>query len=281
MTNKNEESTSYHQPRNRWMGLILVLTAVLGWLLSTGGLAGLWLSHRPVKQTILDMLNLASGSIESTYQILAVLDDSLVQAERGLRQVNATLNNFSNSLEGTTQILAGISNILSSEFDQILSNTVTSMEALEKTSVLIDNTLAFVSAIPFFGGSQYKPEVPLSQSVAGIKKDLQEMPRALDNVSQQLDSTSESLSPIPQDLNSMGSQLSQIETNLADARSILSDYKISLASFQSQITTLKKSLPLAIDTAYGVLTLLLVWIGLAQFGLFTQGLERLRPQRNA
>ncbi len=208
-------------------------------------------------------------------RVLPVPLGKVSEPEGSLSEVDQTLNGFSSVLGNTSGVLEGVSQILAEEFIGILNDTAAGMEGLERTSRLIDNTLAFISAIPFIGGNQYQPEIPLAQSVANIRRDLEGMPPAMREISSQLRQTAGALQPLPTALDNLAAQLTGIRENLAASRQQLDEYRLIIESYQAQLEGFQKILPNAIAGLYAGLSLLLVWIGLAQIGLFTQGLERL------
>lgn len=259
----------------KFLAVLLISTAVLGWLISLSGLVLLWASYRPVRQTVTEVLEVTSGALQVSSQTIVLLENSLVQAEESLAEVYTTLNGFSVVMETTAGVLEGVSQVLGDEFIRILRDTSTGMQGLERTSRLIDNTLAFISSIPFFGGSQYQPEVPLAESVASIRRDLEGMPTALEQVSTQLKDTADGLQPLPAAMSNLTAQLAGIQNNLSQTRRQLDEYQAIIDSYQSKLERLKTILPAVMSGLYAGISILLVWIGLAQIGLFTQGLERL------
>jgi hypothetical protein len=71
----------------------------------------------------------------------------------------------------------------------------------------------------------------------------------------------------------MASDIGLIATSVGQAQSVLGQYKDVVAQLQSSATWISDSLP---DWVYWLrlgLSLLLVWLGIAQFALITQGWE--------
>ncbi len=62
------------------IALILMGTAVFGWLISLSGLILLWTSYRPVRQTAMDILEATSGALEVSSQTIVLLENTLIQA---------------------------------------------------------------------------------------------------------------------------------------------------------------------------------------------------------
>lgn len=275
----NETKGSRAPWLRRFIGLILIITAVFGWLLSLGGIAALWSSKPVVTTTSIDLVDSITISLDATEQMLAVLNLSLQQAKSSLDQVASTLDDFGKTIGATSSVLQSISDIIGNDFVDLLNNTVAGLGAMEKTSQLIDNTLIFVSAIPFFGGSQYRPEVPLSTSVAGLSADLKEMPVSLMQISQEMETTATSLEPVPGSLQVLSAELTQVKVNLENAEKLTVEYQRIIDDYQGRLAAFQSSLPGIIQNLFLVITLFILWVAFAQIGLFTQGLERLRENQ--
>lgn len=263
----------------KFLAVLLVSAAILGWLISLSGLVLVWASYRPVRQTLTEVLEVTSGALQVSSQTMLLVEDSLLQAEVGLEQVQTTLNGFSSVIETTSGVLEVVSRVVGDEFNGILRDTVNAMEGLEKTSRLIDDTLGFISSVPFFGGSQYQPETPLAESVASMRQDLEGIPPALEQVSNRLEDTADGLQPLPGTIDNLNTQLAGIQNNLSQTQRQMDEYQAVIESYRSQLERLKIILPAVITGLYIGISILLVWIGMAQVGLFTQGLERLKTKQ--
>jgi methyl-accepting chemotaxis protein len=259
---------------------VLIGSAVLGWLISLSGLVLLWLSYQPVKSTATEVLEVTEGALEVSSQTIVLLENSLLSAEASLGEVQTTLNGFSSVIGNTSTVLEVISQVLQDELIQILRDTSTGLEGLEKTSRLIDNTLNFISSVPFIGSSQYQPETPLAESVASIRKDLQGLPPAMDKVSSELSQTASSLQSLPEAMDNLTLQLTAIQENLKKSRNQMDEYHLIIQSYQNKLERFKNNLPVFISGSYVIISVLFVWIALAQIGLFNQGMEHLTRSRN-
>ena len=262
--------------KSRFIGSLLILTAVFGWLLSLAWIAGLWYVRPAVTGAAVAMMDTAAVSLEASQQLLVIVDDSLTQADASLGQINSMLSEFSLVMGSTSEVLHNVSVILENDLPAVINGTIQGLKGLEQTTLLVDNTLNLLSAIPFFGGDRYRPEVPLNQSVAQISRDLSELPDSISDIGTQLNQTSDSLEPIPATLDDLVRELTQVKTSLTEAERVLGQYDQVISGTLTQITTLRESLPRFIDGVFIAVTLLAAWIALAQIGLFTQGMERLR-----
>lgn|GEM_PF-3911039 len=232
---------------------------------------------RPVLRTsILNTVDTISVSLDASQEILKVVDSSIVQADSSLTDLIGMLSEVSLVLESTTGLMLNVSDILVDDLAPVINGTIQGLRGLEKTTLLVDNTLLLVSSIPFFGGERYRPTTPLNQSISQISKDLAEMPVSIRQISVQLDNTSEGLHPILETLNQLSADLSVVQSNLESASFDISEYQLVISEAQTRIYAFQDAFPVYLDGVYIGITLMAVWIVLAQIGLFTQGLEKLR-----
>jgi len=259
--------------------ILMLGTAVFGWLISLSGLVLLWMSYQPVKSTATEVLEVTEGALEVSSQTIVLLENSLLVSEASLREVQTTLSGFSSVIGNTSTVLEVVSRVLGEELTQILRDTSSGLESLETTSRLIDNTLGFISSIPFIGGSQYQPDTPLAESVSSIRKDLDGLPLALNKVSSELSQTASSLQSLPEAMDNLSLQLTAIQENLKKSRNQLNEYHLIIQTYQNKLERFKNNLPVLLTSSYVVISVLLLWIALSQIGLFHQGIEHLTRSR--
>ncbi len=269
-------AASMPRRKSRFIGVLLILTAVFGWLLSLGWIVGTWYARPAITGAAVGIMDTVAVSLEASQQLLVIVDDSLAQADASLGQINSMLSEFSLVMGSTSEVLHNVSGVLENDLPAVINGTIQGLRGLEQTTLLVDNTLNLLSAIPFFGGDRYRPEVPLNQSVARISRDLSDLPDSISNIGTQLNQTSESLEPIPASLDDLVIELNRVKTSLSEAENVLGQYEQVISNTSTQINTLREGLPRFIDGVFIAVTLLAAWIALAQIGLFTQGMERLR-----
>jgi hypothetical protein len=74
----------------------------------------------------------------------------------------------------------------------------------------------------------------------------------------------------------MGQGIGEAGTSLESAQSVLEDYQEIVSDLQETLSSVGESLPGWLHTLRWSLTLVLVWLGVAQLGLITQGWDLLR-----
>lgn len=264
------------RPGAKFIGIILILTAIFGWIFSLAGLAStLWVRPHLISYATSGVRTLQS-TLTSTNDLLEVVDSSLTSATSGLIAVVDTLNGFSDTLDSTSAVMESISTVVSTDLSKVVDSTIAAMDGLEATTRMVDSTLNLLSAVPFFGGAAYKPETPLNESIADISTSMEDMPVSLEAIGTQLEGTAETLQPIPASLSSLTKELDSINASLENAHQIVDQYQTSLTNIDERLTSITANIPLIVNVIVFSIFGLLLWVFLAQFGLFTQGLERMR-----
>ena len=79
----------------------------------------------------------------------------------------------------------------------------------------------------------------------------------------------------------MVESVSEISASLENARTVLVEYQAVVADLQSLVTRTRQGLPQWLWWLRIGLSLILAWLGLAQIGLLTQGLELIGRSRKS
>lgn len=276
MSETVEKQAKKHFVGSRIIGIVLMIAAVFGWIISLAGIYGLvWVRPRAISATNSGLQTLRI-TLKATNNLLGVIDSTLVSANSGLDAVSETLHGFGRSLQATSDVMDSVSTTLTVDIDKVLKTTIKAMDGLEATTRMVDTTLNLVSAIPFLGLNSYSPTTTLSSSVSSISKSMTSMPTSFDLIGNDLKTTSKVMQPIPDSLTKLTGELANIQTSVASAQNIVRQYQTSLTDLQKNVENAIPFAPTAINIIFGAILALMIWVFLAQIGLFTQGLERMR-----
>ena len=138
-----------------------------------------------------------------------------------------------------------------------------------------------VTTIPLLGLDRYDPEVPLSEGVMEVASSLDGIPRSLSKAQEGLVSASDSLETMQTEIDGLSGEVGQIGMTLEGSRAVIQEYQAVVAEMQGMVSMVQQGLPQWLNWARWGLWLLLIWLGIAQFGLITQGWELVaRSRRN-
>jgi uncharacterized YccA/Bax inhibitor family protein len=94
-----------------------------------------------------------------------------------------------------------------------------------------------------------------------------------------LNTTADNLARIETDVAGMADNIGQIDTSLAGAQSVIDQYQGVVRELQAELATIREGLPRWLHWLRWGISLTLVWLGIAQLGLLSQGLEMVVADR--
>ncbi len=264
----------------RMTGIFLIIAAVLGWGVSVGGAVLAWKVKPAAESALLSSVDLLDRSLAISNDMLGVADTSLEQAEKSVTLLGATIDDVADTLQTTSEMTASIAGIFGDSLGSVVSKTQQALGTMEASAKLVDDTLGFISAIPFMR-IDYDPNMPLAASVADISDSLDPLPENLTAVQGDMENTSENLGSMDKNISGLQESILGTQKNLQDARGIVQSYQEVLEETQQKIANFRDKLPFWMNVTVWGLTIFFVWLVIAQAGLLMQGLEMLQRDRMA
>jgi hypothetical protein len=186
------------------------------------------------------------------------------------------------AIDGTAPVLDSVTSLIGQQLPSTIEATQSALESVASSAKVVDDVLAMVTAFPLLRMDRYSPDVPLNQGLLEVSSSLNDVPASLKAAETGLSATSGSLVQVKDDFDVMAASIGEISTSLDSAQSVLDQYQDVVGGLQDQLGSLRRSLPNWLHTARLGLSLVLIWLGIAQIGLMTQGwdlIERSRRRR--
>ena len=259
---------------SRLTGVIYVVGALFGLLISIGGLAVLWSTKSAVTRTVTDTVELASRTLDATRITIQVVSDSLEQASTNLDLIHEIIGDVASSLQDSNGLLTTTAGLVGNDMVSFVEETQASLATVQTSARLVDDTLRFISGIPFIGG-RYRPEVPLQDSVAEVSNSLEPLPESFNKIRRELDVSAANLDVVQREVELLGEQVQEIDTSLSEAIDVVDRYRLILVDLRDRLDVLERYLPAALNTIYLGSTAVLIWIFITQLGLLLHGIEML------
>lgn len=261
------------QQLKRVTGLLLIAAAALGLVLALVGLVGVW-SYKNRLATLLDgQVGLAISVLDTTSQGLTVAGTALQTTQSTVQTLNDTVQVLAKSITDTLPLMDSLSRILGRDLPQTIEATQTSLQAAQASAKIIDDVLKILTAIPFFPGKPYNPDIPLNVALADVSTSLDEMPAAFRAMESNIRKTNVNLSLVQGNVDRVSGEVTQVQTSLEQASRIIVQYQDAADGLKGQLVHLQTKIPLVINLSAIFMTLFLLWMAIAQLGLLTQGLE--------
>lgn len=266
----------------RILGVLLILAAVGGLIFSIAALVGIWQVEPNLTTSLQTTITLLSDTLETTSQGLVVTNAALQTSVDTIGNLQSTLETTAKVIQSTNPMVDDIAALMSDKLPETIAATQQSLNTARDSAQVIDALLQSLSSLPLIGASiGYSPEVPLSEALGEVAASLTELPNSFASMEENLRTTQSNLQTFEADMTVMATSIGQIQQSVAQYEQVVTGYQNSINQVQSQLETLSASLPQIVRGLVLGLTAFLVWMAIAQLGLFTQGWELLteRPRR--
>jgi hypothetical protein len=264
----------------RIAGIALIVAGVAGLAFSILGLVVLDRVHERVEPALMEQVELADRTLAATAEGLDLVETSLSDAAEMADSLESTMANVSRAAGDTVPILDSVGKMVGEQLPATLKATQDTLASVAQSAKLIDDVLAVVTAIPFLGLERYNPEVPFHQGLDDVATSLDDIPTSLITAQEGLDIASRSLEGLEGDFEAMGESIAGLTISLEKGESVVVRYQEIVNDMQGLVVSVKQGLPQWLQWLQTGLSLVLVWLGIAQIGLLTQGWELIARSRS-
>jgi methyl-accepting chemotaxis protein len=259
----------------RAIGLTLVVSAVIAMLFSLFGLIEIWRIRATVNDRVSYNLNLLYATLTTTNQTLTLLNDTVDTIGGNVNSLEITTGGMVTTVLQTRPMLDATSRLLGTDIPATITATQTSLHSAQTSAQLIDNMLSTLSKIPLLGLGQYKPAVPLNESLGNVSNNLENLKPSLKTIQQNLGTVNENLGNLAGQIGQICEALKKMDQNLSEARTLIGQYQATNNDLLSQVQRLQERSPGWILDLAWLLTVIVIPLIITQIGLFIQGLELL------
>lgn len=260
----------------RLFGTLLIIAAIGGLIFSALGLIGVWRYRSTATESLLNTLEILNETLETTATGLVVTQESLEGAVASIRALQGTIQTTAKSVQSIEPMVGEIAKLMEEDIPNAVMTSQTSLKSAQESAKVIDGVLRTLSRIPFVGSSiEYDPETPLSEALGEVAASVDDLPNSFAEMQDSLEDSQHNLQILQVDFVLMIDAIRQIEASISQYESVIEGYQASLAGVQAQLDVIEANIPKAVEMTALALTIFLVWMAIAQIGLFTQGYEML------
>ena len=239
-----EEETSPHRPSlvKRIAGIVAIIFGGLGVILSIVAIVAVWVVNKPITDTSVEVLVTVEAALD-------VVEENLIRADEALQTVR----------DGIAETAAQIP---TDGLLEVVDNINSLVEAAQSTADTASSIFGVANSIPFLGPSQSQEES------SGAKLD--ELSATLDQISTGLTTVEERLKGLSEG-GAEGGLLNNIDQDIAGFQSELNRVEGNVNEVGTVVQEITVSVPRWIDVASVIITLLIIWLGVAQYSLLAHG----------
>lgn len=256
----------------RITGSIMIIAAIVSLLVSVAFLVGVWRLRQPVTAGIvknLDLLFVTTVTIDDSLLLIENTVATLIEASATISQSS---NAISEAINGTSVMADSFANLLGENLPTTILNTQTAITSAQSSAVVIDNVLTGLASIPLLG-FDYNPPIPLNQALGNISDTLSSIPPNLEQIETGLKSTSSNLLQLQGDLELINLNLQNIQLTMTEAQEVIDDYQQELGGLKERLENSKAAAHNWVLGAAWLLTSVIAWLSISQFGLLLQGFD--------
>jgi uncharacterized phage infection (PIP) family protein YhgE len=263
----------------RLAGIALVGAGLAGIIFCVVGLFVLARVEQRVESVVTEQLELIERALATTAEGLTLAETSMEQATATLVSLSDSAGGAGQAVSGTVPTVDAVSELLGEQLPATLESTQATLNSAATNAKLVDDVLFALTTVPLLGIDQYSPDVPLEQGLRQVAASLDEFSPALIQAQDGLSSASGDLEGLGENLVVMADSISEVATSLESTQSVLTQYQDIIAELQKLLASVQESMPTWLRLLQLGLSLVLIWLGVAQLGLITQGLELIARSR--
>lgn len=259
-------------------GGLLITAALLGLVTGGAGLVLFWRFESQAVRSLDEGAGLLDRTLTASGELIHIISGILDDSTASVALIEKTMQNAAEAMKSSAKMTESVGEMFEGELSLVVEKTQQSISGVQSSAKVIDGTLRILSAVPFLGVG-YKPEVPLQDSIAEVSESLEPVPGSLKTVGADMATMAKDIGGMEPGLKDLATQLGDIRTELESSKSILKEYSDILAELQNRLGQIRRSLPVAVRVVAWGVTLLLIWLMIAQIGLLTQGFELIQRGR--
>jgi len=245
------------------LGLALLVLSVVFFLVSLGGLIGIWVYNQPLTERVMTLVQTTSQDLEGAAAAIELSQAELISAQAQLDLLQAIMETLGINAEEDLNRLADIVSRVEDTLSPVLDSVSSGIGTLRDALLNIKDTLERINELPLVN-----IEIPGIEEVEQGAGQLQDLQNQIEEGGGKI----EQLSQTTQDtVDSLVTGFVRLETSMDSLMETLDEYAQKIDATQDQLTYLEQNLPRWIEYTSAVLTVILVWLGISQVGLFVLG----------
>ena len=263
----------------RAIGIALIIAGITGLVLCAIALVVVGRAQRGLETTISEQFDLLGRTVSATANGLNTARATLDQTANTLDSLEETVMSIGATVKQSKPTLDAVATLLGDQLPAAVEATQETLTSASTSAKAVDDALSLISKIPFLGGEKYDPEQQLHVGLEQVAASLDGVPDSLRLLRGSMADASSSIAELEDGLSRTADSIGGITASLSSAEDTLVQYDTVLADLDSSLASLRTSLPQALRWLRLGVSFILVWLGIVQFALITQGGELVARSR--
>ncbi len=256
------------------IGITFITAAIIGLILSVAGIVLVWAVREPLTTNLVNTIDLIGTTLEATSTGLSTVDETLSSTISNISTLESTIQTASNAVDDSVPLVESISGLLSGNLPDAIEATQTGLTTLQDAAGSIESTLQLLTNIPFLPIEKYAPEISFTDSLEDVSTSLDPISQSLVDMESTLNTTQGNMIMITAQLRIISRNIGDLKSSLYDIQIVLEKYQKVITTAQERVDSISTNLNTIIIVTAWIFTIIFIWLGIAQLGLLTQGLER-------
>ncbi|MBE2201048.1 MAG: hypothetical protein IAE79_20715 [Anaerolinea sp.] len=278
----------------RVLGLIITLIALAGLGLSVWGAQA---AHRAVDafgaETV-NVLTLTSQTLDTIQDTLLLTKEATGTISEGVTTMETTAADVGMAISQTRPFMDQIATIASEDLPETVEAIQATIPTAADAAAAIDDTLVALNrfrideTIPIINyrinwslGINYNPATRLDQSVTEIGDSLDELPGRLRSLKVYINVANNNLQTISDDVYAIADDLTAVNGQISELNLLLDEYLATVTILNDTSRQTRARISAQLESVKLGITVVMIWVGLAQLAPLYLGVELLLGKRRA
>lgn len=252
------------QGLKRVLAAITIGISVVMLVLSLAGIAGCWMANAQISGSIVDVLTVADTRLETVDKGLDKADAALTRARATTAAVEKSAESLGADVEQNKPVVTVISNTVGAELAPLVHTTRETVRTVREAVVAVNSTIEALNAMPFV--SVPTPELTtlqkLSDDLESLEAMVKELRATIDRRRSEIVQGTVSVVTGP---------TTQIDSALERAQATVAQYSQRVKSIRAALAAARSEVPVWLNVAAVVITVVLLWVAFSQVGLLVHG----------
>jgi methyl-accepting chemotaxis protein len=243
----------------RILAWILIVISVLGILVCSLGIAGSWMINDSLTQEVLGLLSRAQTALSRVEDTLTLADAQLKDASSAVATIQEAAAKLGDRVEKNSPVLDRITQILKDELGPAVNKIKDAVLRLEERVQAVNNAIETLNALPGIELSTLDLQLEGPKDKVGLVADaVQQLQQSVADFRAGI---VQSMAPFKERLDRVAGFLDRLEEDVNSYIKMVNNLQTAVAGAQTNIPSL-------IDRITLVISMIFLWIILAQLALF-------------
>jgi len=241
----------------RWLNIVgrilvtlLMLLAVLGFLISVAGIAGVWVARSYARSAVIDVTTVTTKTLTAVNNGLVRVHTQVQDARQKVTQVNDAAAKLGNRINANSPLVDKFNQLVSTNLAPSLEKVSTTASAVHDAVVSLNSKLEVLNRLPNI-------QIPtLTSQLSAVSDRAQEAQSAVEDMRTSLTDVKAGLVTTVQ--GAVTQRTARIDAALARIQDTVNTYQATVTRTQTRVTATSNAVLLLLDVGVVSLTLLFI-----------------------